>query len=166
MAITAIAAVGGISLNVSFTDKTGQTSNTTINVPATATLVQVEAYALALLQAMEPLSDCLISGATVSIGYGITGANAAVAAGNYAEDKGVFSFRTAAGKKSQLTIPGIKEAYRTVGARSIDTTDVDIAAFTTLIVDGDGTIAPVDTNAEDLDLLLQARIRQRSELGV
>jgi hypothetical protein len=65
-----------------------------------------------------------------------------------------------------VTIPGIKEVYRTVGSRTIDTTDVDIAAFTTLIVDGDGTIAPVDTNAEDLDLLLQARIRQRSELGV
>jgi hypothetical protein len=166
MAITAIAAVGGVSLNVAFTDKTGQSSNTTINLPDTATLAQVEAYALAVLQAIELLSDCLISGATVSIQYGVTGAAAAVAGGNYAEDKGVFAFRTAAGKKSQVSIPGIKEAFRVVGGRTIDTTNVSVTAFTDLIVTGDGVIAPVDTNGEDLDLLLSARVRQRSELGV
>jgi hypothetical protein len=166
MAITAIAAVGGVSLNVAFTDKTGQSSNTTINVPDTATLAQVEAYALAALQALEALSDCLISGATVSIQYGVTGADPAVAAGNYAEDKGVFSFRTAAGKKSQISVPGIKEAVRVTGGRTIDTANADVTTFTGLIVTGDGVIAPVDTNGQDLDLLLSARIRQRSELGV
>jgi hypothetical protein len=165
MAITGITASGGLTVNIGFTDKTNKTATTRVNLPASATLPQAEAYALALLQALEVLSDCLISSCSISVGYAVAGANAAVAAGNYAEDKGQFSFQTAAGKTSLISIPGVKETMRSAGARTINTADAAITTFTDLVVTGDGTLAPVDSNGEDLTQLLYARVRQRRELG-
>jgi hypothetical protein len=64
----------------------------------------------------------------------------------------------------QVTVPAIKLALLQPNERDLDLTDPLVTAITTLLVTGDGTIAPVDSNASDLAQVLFGRLQQRRGL--
>lgn len=163
MAITALTAVGGITATFTLTDFTNRSVTAQGLMPAATTLANAQALALAIAQALEPLTDCKVSAVNIGVRYTTTGADAAVQ-GNYAEDKGVFSIQTAAGKVVRFAVPGFKNSKLLGTTRSIDLADTDVAALTTLLITGDGTTAPVDSNGSDLASVISAKIRQRSEV--
>lgn len=163
MAITALTAIGGITVNITYRDFTGRTVTSSYLVPAATTLANAVAHALALTQALEPVSDAQIVAVNVGGRYTAVDSDVAVQ-GNKAEDKGAIGLRTAAGKVVRFTIPGIKNAKLLGQTRDIDLTDTDVAAVTTLLVTGDGTVAPVDSNASDFTQVVYGKLRQRSEL--
>ncbi|NJL32517.1 MAG: hypothetical protein HC893_00010 [Chloroflexaceae bacterium] len=163
MAITSLAAVGGLSASLSYLDFTGRQVTAGLLLPAAVTLANAQTFLLALAQACEAASDCQISGANVSVRYNTTGADPAIQ-GNYAEDKGVFGIRTAAGKTVRYSIPGLANSLLLGQTRDIDLTDPLVSAITTLLITGNGTVAPVDSNASDLVQVLYGKLRQRNEL--
>lgn len=81
------------------------------------------------------------------------------AAGSRVEKKGVFTFRTAAGKTATYQVPGIESALVLKGGR-IDEDAVAVAAFVTAITAVDAIYS--DSNGSDLVSLKEAYERYRS----
>lgn len=80
------------------------------------------------------------------------------AAGSRVEKKGVFSFRTGAGKTATYQVPGIESALVLKSGR-IDEDAVAVAAFVTVITAADAVFS--DSNGVDLVSLAAAYERYR-----
>lgn len=163
MPITALTPIGGVSVTLTLTDESLKTSNTSVYVPDTTTLAQAQAFALALAQAVESVTDAQVVRANVNASFDCTGADPAVK-GNTVEEKAVFALKTAVGKIAQVSIPSINLAYRTDGTRVVDLTNAAITTITTLLTTGDGAVAPVDSNGQDLVEVVSGKIRKRNSL--
>jgi hypothetical protein len=132
-------------------------------MPDTVTLASAKLYCDAFGDALIDASDAQLMGYSINQRSVATGATAAVA-GSRVEDKGLISLQTVAGKDVQVTVPAIKLALLQPNERDLDLTDPLVTAITTLLVTGDGTIAPVDSNASDLAQVLFGRLQQRRGL--
>jgi hypothetical protein len=164
MAITALTAVGGITGSIAFTDESNRSSSSEITMPAATTLAQAQAFMLALAQAAETLSDAQVRRVSITASYDPTGADPAVK-GNTVEEKASFGIKTAVGKTAHFSVPAINITYQQNGTRTVDLANADITSLTNLLVTGDGTVAPVDTNAQDLVQILYGRVRKRADSG-
>jgi hypothetical protein len=153
-------AVGGIGITYTFKDAKGSTTTTTCTAPSGITLANIKLYADALGDALAAASDAELIRYNVSVAYDASGAPASVAGGRV-EDKGLFAAQTAAGKNSFFTIPAIKLSTLLANEYDIDLADALITAVTNLLITGDGTTAPVDTNASDLASVVNGRLQQR-----
>jgi len=134
-------------------------------LPDTVTLANAKSYCDDLGDAMIAASDGQLMGYNINQRSTASGATAPVA-GSRVEDKGLFSIRTAAGKIMQVTLPAIKLAVLQTNERDVDLTDALITAITTLLITGDGTVAPVDSNAADLAQVLAGVLQQRKGLRI
>jgi len=164
MAITALTPTGGITGSIAYTDESNRSSSSEVVMPAATTLAQAQGFMLALAQAVETLTDAQVRRVSVSAGFDPTGADPAVK-GNTVEEKAVFGVKTAVGKTAQFSVPAINIAYRQNGTRTVDLANADITALTNLLINGNGTVTPVDTNAQDLVQVLYGRVRKRADSG-
>ncbi len=163
MAVTALNAVGGVNISFTLTDYTGRAVTSGLLVPAATTLANAQTFALAVAQALEALSDAQVTAVNIGTRYNPVGADPAVQ-GNYAEDKGTFGIRTAAGKIAKYTVPALSNTFLLGQSRDINIAAPQVEALTTLLIDGNGTVAAVDSNASDLSQVVWAKLRQRNEL--
>jgi hypothetical protein len=129
-------------------------------MPSAVTLANATAYADAMGDAIIDASDGQMMGYSINQSSNATGATPAVS-GSRVEDKGVLSIQTAAGKDVQVTIPAVKLGVLQPNEYDLDLTDPIITAISTLLITGDGTVAPVDSNASDLAQVLRGFLRQR-----
>ncbi|NJL32518.1 MAG: hypothetical protein HC893_00015 [Chloroflexaceae bacterium] len=111
-------------------------------------------YALALCQAIEPVTDCEILGATLTLPIRIE-YDVPVSAASDVSRSGVFIFESVvAGDRFLLQVPGFRETkFVAVGpwaGIAIDLTDPDVQAVVDLIVTGSGSVAPVSYDLNDL----------------
>jgi hypothetical protein len=133
------------SLTYVMLDETGSRSTVSFDVPET-TLADAA------------LTDCAV------ISYSLTyssadDAPAAPAAGSRVERKGVFSFRTSAGKTATYQIPGIADSVVDASGR-IDDDNVAVAAFVTAVTAADAVFT--DSNGANIASLKAAYERYRS----
>jgi hypothetical protein len=157
------ATVGGITATFAFRDAKGVSSKTHVMLPAAVTLAQATSYCDNLGTDLEAASDAKLTGYTINQGRAATASTGAVA-GSRVEDKGWIEMATAAGKMSTLAIPAIKLAALMLNGRDIDLTAALITNITTQLITGNGTTAPVDSNASDLSGIVAGALKQRKGL--
>lgn len=157
------AAVGGIRASFTFRDGKGMSTEASFMVPDGITLAIADQYCANLGDAMAAASDAQLMGYSINKRVGAS-ATATPVAGGRVEDKGLLAIRTAAGKTSFATIPAIKLATLQANQKDIDLTDPLITAITTLLITGNGSTAPVDSNAQDLAQILYGTLQQRKGL--
>lgn len=159
------AVIGGGGITYTFRDAKG--ANSTLNVnfeyTGTSTLTELKTFADALGVELESLSDAELVRYNINLAMDASGATAAV---DYkrVEDKGVIIAQTAAGKNVRFSIPAIKETVLGTDQITIDLANADVTAFTNLIVTGNGTIAPVDSNGSDITSIVEGYLYQRNSL--
>lgn len=140
------------SLTYVLQDETGSKSNLSLDVPQD-TLMDVAMTAAGVFRPLvEAITDCAV------LSYSLTyssfdDAPAAATAGSRVERKGVFQFRTAAGKKVTYQVPGIIDAAVLSSGR-IDDDNTAIAAFTAALTAIDAVFC--DSNGVDLKSLSAA----------
>jgi hypothetical protein len=158
------ATVGGITATFAFVDAKGVSSKTKVMLPAAVTLAAATTYCDNLATQFEAASDAKITGYTINQGRAATASTAAVA-GSRVEDKGWIEVATAAGKKSSIAIPAIKLAGLLANGIDLDLAAALITNITTQLITGNGTVAPVDSNASDLAGVVAGMLKQRSGLA-
>lgn len=155
--------VGGVTATFAFVDAKGVSSKTHIMLPAAVTLAQATSYCDNLGTQLEAASDAKLTGYTINQGRAATVSTSAVA-GSRVEDKGWIEMQTALGKLSTIAIPAIKLAGLLANGRDIDLTAAMITNITTQLITGNGTVAPVDSNASDLAGIVAGMLKQRKGL--
>lgn len=146
------------SLTYVMVDETGSKSSMNLDVPETTLADAALTAAAALRPLIEAITDCAV------VSYSLTyssfdDAPPPAAAGSRVERKGVFVFRTAAGKTARYQVPGIAQSVVTAGGR-IDEDRPAIAAFVTALIAGGAIFT--DSNGVDLRSLASAYERFRS----
>lgn len=146
------------SLTFVMLDETGSKANFSLDVPETTLADAALTAAAALRPLIEAITDCAV------LSYSLTysafdDAPPAAAASSRVERKGIFQFRTAAGKLVNYQVPGIIDAAVLQSGR-IDDDNAAIAAFTAALTAVDALFC--DSNGSDLRSLAAAYERYRS----
>jgi hypothetical protein len=116
-----------LALTVEYMDETGSPGKSVFHLAAATTLAAAKTAADALITQLLAASDCTIVGYSIGASVAET-APVAPAAGSRVENKALLKFRTAAGKVSTISIPGIKAAA-VAQSGGIVSTDTDVAAI-------------------------------------
>lgn len=140
------------SLSFRMRDASGSTGRMLIHVPyATLAAVAVTA-ADAISAAVALITGCVVDGYELTYAKAEAAPGTAVA-GSRVEDKGKFIWRTADGRTTQFSVPGILDGVLNIDG-SIDRANVDIAALE-LVVTGVGAIF-AGASGSDITALLEA----------
>jgi predicted transcriptional regulator len=157
--------VGYLTLTYSLIDKSENRSQILVNLSNTTTLADARTFAAALGGKIELATDAEIESFSLTSSSRAVGAAAPVAGGNV-EQKGRISLQTAAGKIATVTIPAPKVAAMTSNERALLVGDAIIDDITDLLVNGDGTVSPCDSNGADLIAVTDTKIfHRRSSVG-
>jgi len=142
---------------IGMVDATGSRSTVEAYLPSATTAANAQTYGQALAALLADLSDCQIE--TVSVTYAAVDAVAAVAVdGSSIEEKGLFSFVTAAGKFNRFSVPAVKDS-EVDEAGAIPTGGAAAAALIAELI----TTHPwCDSNGSDLVNIHAAYKRYRS----
>lgn len=154
-------------LTYSVEDADGDVATTTVKVPSTATLVDLQEFAEAQATLIDAVLDGKIIGAGGSFNIDISGLTVNLSSGaDDVEDIGSFQFRTVDGRPVIVNIPCLDEDKVIVGADDLDQTDTDVAAFIAMMTSGlavtGGTIIPTDVGEDDIVAIDYARERFRA----
>lgn len=132
------------SVTFTYEDETGSTSSTQMSIPAATTVADARTAAEALLTDLAANTGCLITGYSIAFST-IETAPGVAAAGARVEEKGNIVFRTAAGKLSRVTVPGVLPAVVLPSGR-LDEDAATMASLIAAIIGGIWT----DSNGADL----------------
>lgn len=139
-------------LKIDYTDETGSKGSSIFHFPYATLASVVVTVADILSAALNALTDCAVDG--YSITYAKTEDTPATpGAGSRVEDKGQFVFRTANGRTTRFSIPGIVESVLNPSG-SINKANALVTALTSAVIAGDFAFQSAD--GSDITALLQA----------
>lgn len=140
----AIVQRGALKVSFTYRDETMSLGKGEAYLPVATTLASAQTLAAALVEDIAAATDCVVLGYSITAGY-VENAPAAAAAGSRVENKAVFQFRTAAGKISKFTLPGIKPALVNAAGGIISSATAAAAVIADIT-----TSAWCDSNGSDL----------------
>lgn len=155
---------GGVAVTYVFRDKSQNRGFCSLYLPASVTIANARTAATELGLLLEAGSDAQIQGYSINTRSVASGAAAAVAGGNV-EQKGKFTFLTAAGKASVFSIPAPKVSMMTSNERAMNVGDAStVDAIIDLFINGDtaNSTEPVDSNGSDLTALIETIVKHRA----
>lgn len=133
-----------------------------INVATTPTLAQLTEFIRAYAQELDPIASGVIRRGELSVPVDISELTGnTVGAGSDVQEINKYQFRTAAGRKVSINIPGTDETDVNPNSDELNTLDTQQAALINAVINGiavtGGTIAPSDIDGEDITTLVFAR---------
>ena len=143
---------GGVKLTLSYQDDDLAIARTSVDFPGGTTLADVTAYATSYAALIDPVSDCALTGYTVTEDF-YDDTYPQAAPGSDIENKGVLVIRTANNRTRQLTWPGILESVllNTISPPGtyINLANVAVAALTSALITGLAGTAPSNDRGDD-----------------
>lgn len=133
-----------------------------VNVSQAPTLAQFTEFARAYAAFVDPIVSGVIRRAELAVPVDLSSltGNTPVA-GSDVQEVNRYLFRTAAGRKVSVNVPGTIEQDVSPNSDELNTLDAEQAAFLNAFINGiavtGGTIAPSDVDGEDLVALVYAR---------
>lgn len=133
-----------------------------INVATTPTLAQLTEFIRGYADLLDAIVSGLIKRAELSVPVDLsTLTGNTVGAGSDVQEINKYQFRTAAGRKVSINVPGTDETDVNPNSDELNTLDTQQAALINAIINGiavtGGTIAPSDIDGEDITTLVFAR---------
>jgi hypothetical protein len=155
--------MAAFSVQLSWQDGAGRKAVQRIHVPSGLTIAQIETWFDAMIAELDPVTDCVLVGASVSVELSIPGGlKASAAADSKVENGALFSFLCAGNYYTRTRLPAIKDTMMVDNSTAVDTSDEDVAAWLTLMTTGDGTVAPCDSREADITSLVSAKFSAQS----
>jgi len=152
------------NINLKITDNDGDPANTGIHVPSGLTIAQYAAFANAYANAV----DDIVLGRVDPKGTMTIPVDISALTGNTldptsdVEQIAAFQFLDTNGEPVDINVPGLLLADVVAGTDGLNTADTEIAAFVTLIEDGNGVVAPTSVAEADITTLIYARKETRA----
>lgn len=144
---------GTIKLSMNYVDDDLATAGHTVDFPVGTALADVQAYATAYAALIDPVTDCALTGYTVTQEY-YDNAYPVAAAGSDVENKGYLVIRTVANGIKTMTWPGIIESVLlnniTPPGTYIDLANAAVAALVSALTTGIAGTAPSNSRGNDL----------------
>jgi hypothetical protein len=144
-------------------DAKGDKSTISIPVPSDITLTDIPEIVQDMTEFLVPMVTGGIVSAGLRVEVDVSGVSTTIAgAASDVQEKARFVFRGVNGFLKTLHIPTFLEDLFVAGTPDVDTTDVDVAAFVTVMEDGwlldDAVTAvePCDIRGDDLEDLVTA----------
>lgn len=147
-----------------------ETSNTKVNLSQSITLANAVIFAQELAKLMENITDGQLVNISISSDVSLpVGLRTAPVDGSRVQAGAYFGFRTVNGYPTSMRVPTRLEAIVTDNSRTIDIDDEGpVEAFITAMLDGidlatatpvagTGVVAPVDTHADSLSFVTEAK---------
>lgn len=160
----ALAAATTHTVNYTFVDRDGDTSVMTVHFDSALTPADLVSAAAALRALIVPLSNAvLIKQEVVIVDVEATYPATLPVEESDVERYGFFNFSTARKPvKSSISVPSLKNTYVIDGTETINTTNADVLAFTSFMVDGQVGIGngPVGYAGDDITALFSAPIKK------
>lgn len=147
------------TVEFSFRDNDGARSTCEILVPGATTPANVITFANAVQPLVAALSDAVIVGMNVILGYYENAIP--VIPSSDVENKGVFSFNAANGIRSSIAIPSILESVLQPNNKDINQADTAVSAFIDAMTLGAGAVQPVNLSGSDLTSVRDAYKQNR-----
>lgn len=148
-------------ISVQLTDDRGQTTSTTIPIPATVSIADVQAYVTAMLPYLDAITGAKITGASVSLALTLPGGLKAAALSDHLNGMGVNFGYSAANTNYRWTFRLPAAAQTIISSGEWNTGDGNWTNFAPYLTTGDGTVAPCDRYGNDLTALLGAEVTFR-----
>lgn len=144
-------------------DNDADTANTEIHVPAGFTLAQYATFANDYANAVDDIALGRVdTKAIMTFPVDISGLTGnEVDPFSDVEQLSAFQFLDENGEPVDVNIPGLISTNVVAGTDGLDTAETTIAAFITLMEDGNGTIEPSATSEADVISMLYARKETR-----
>lgn len=151
-------------IRLKVTDNDGDPANTEIHVQSGASIAQYAAFANAYANAVDDIALGAVDPlGTMSIPVDISGLTGnTVDAASDVEQIAAFQFADANNEPVDVNIPGLIQADVLAGSDGLNTADTQIAAFITLMENGNGTIAPCSVSEADIIDTFYARKETRA----
>lgn len=151
-------------ITINITDNDGDDANTSIHVPSGLTIAQYGAFANAYANAIDDIALGRVDPkGTMTVPVDISGLTGnTLDPASDVEQIAAFQFLDANGEPVDINVPGLLLADVVAGTDTLNTADTQIAAFITLIEDGDGTVAPSSVAEADILSLIYARKETRA----
>lgn len=154
-------------INYFLSDTDNDLASFGIDVPSTFTLAQYTEFVRAKAVLLDAITSGLITRAGLKRDIDISTLTGNVSlTTSDREDIGNFIFRTAAGNRVVVRVPGIAEVKVLANSDDLDQADVDVAAFVSAMLNGiavtAGTIVPSDVAEDDIVAIVAAQERFRS----
>jgi len=145
-------------------DNDGDNAATEIYVPSGFTIAQYGTFANDYANAVDDIVIGAVQPkATMTVPVDISGlTNNTVDPASDVEQIAAFQFIDANGEPVDVNIPGLLQADVVAGTDGLNTADTEIAAFITLMENGNGTIAPSSVSESDVVDTLYARKETRA----
>lgn len=151
------------SVQLTISDAKGEQSVVSIPLPTATSITDASLFAEQVIPLIEPLVNGALRDARLSVPIPYT-PWIATASISDVQEKARFAFRTVNDFLKLISIPSVVESIFSPGTKNVDTTDTDVAAFVTAMVDGidltgvggSGVIQPCDVRGEDLTELATA----------
>ena len=144
-------------------DNDNDKANTEIHVPSGFTVAQYGTFANDYANALDDIVIGAVQPkATMTIPVDISGLTGnTVDPTSDVEQIAAFQFIDANGEPVDVNVPGLLQADVVAGTDGLNTADTQIAAFITLMENGNGTIAPSSVSESDIVDTLYARKETR-----
>lgn len=139
-------------LSFAMRDASGSTGRLLIHVPYATLAAAAITAADAIAAAVAAITGCVVDGYELTYSKRET-APADPTAGSRVENKGLFIWRTADGRTTRFSVPGIVDAVLNPDG-SIDRTNADIIALETVVTDVGSIFA--GASGSDITALLEA----------
>lgn len=156
-----------IRITIRYRDDSLNVAEARANVAYGSVRAEIESFALALAQVIEPLTDCEVIGLTVTLPLRPEYSPPALPDSDRSR-AGVFIFESVtSGDRFVLPVPSIKTNKLLSSGQwsgiGIDLDDPDVSAFVDLVANGDGTLQPQSYAGNDL---LRVTVAYRQHRGL
>lgn len=148
-----------LKLQYSIRDAKGITSRTLVHIPTATTVANATTFAQAFAEVIDALIKGQVTSVDLCIGLDISGYDIKDTpdAASDVEEGAVFTYQDALGLLFRQRLPTFDETFVLAGTRQVDTANAGVQAYTDLITDGNGTVAPTAQAGSDLTALITAK---------
>lgn len=151
------------SVQISWQDGAGRKAIQRIHIPSDTTIAEAEAWFDLIIAEIDGFTDCVCVGASISVDLSLPGGlKSSAVADSKVENGALFTFLCAGSYYTRTRVPGIADDAMVDNSTTVDTSDVDVAAFLTYMITGDGTVAPCDSREADISSLVSAKFSAQS----
>lgn len=153
----ALTADNYLTVTVTMQDLNLNKSDISVKLPAATTLAQAQAFLATLVTALDAISNAIVRATSISISSKETDPAVAAVEASDVERKGLFSFAAANNTPLSLQVPSIDTNFVINFTNLIDREATEVAAFIDLIVNGNGTVAPVSNAGSSVAIFRNAK---------
>lgn len=156
-----------MEITLEIADRDLNKAKASVKLPAATTLAQATTFINgSLITLIQAISNGIVYGWSISLGAKETDPTVVAVEASDVQRKGSFRFRAANGTPVKLEVPSINNNFVVDFTNVLDPTATEVTDLVDLMVNGDGTVAPISNAGSSVAVFNGAfKIHRQSSAG-